>query len=210
MTPAQLRQWIIHGQAIRILAAPGAGLVNMPPTAAANGTQTRYFPITVDQIMMDPVIGNHVRVQAAPAGAVHHGVFLPDVANQCTVVDATAHANGIVISGPFNGCTFGKCVNGAGNQIVGHIFVDANLAGNNPATQATALKAAAGLGPGGAAEGFATLGLVAPPAQVGYVFGTFHGGAWQWNWLTMSVQGLNNKRSVVTRQTLGPGDWAAL
>jgi hypothetical protein len=211
MTPAALRLWMLHGQAVRIQTGnPGANVVNAAPTAPANGTQTRYMPITVDHVMMDAQLGNHLHIQVPLVGAAHAGVFLPDVANQCTIVDATTNSNGIAVSGPFNGCTFGKCVNGAGHLIVGHIFVDAGLAGNNPATQAVALKAAAGLLPGGAAQGFRTLGLVAPPAQVGYVIGTFAGGVWQWNWLTMTLGDLNNKRSVVQRQTLVPADWVAI
>jgi len=210
MNAAALRLWMIHGKTMRFdTGAPGATLTNMAPTAAHNGTQIRHFPIAINERLMDPQFGNHVEFGNVAVGAAHDGVFLPDAVNQCTVVDATAHANGIVVSGPFNGCTFAKCLTTAGNLMVGHIFRDAAVASNNPAVQATAFRAAAGIGPAAAVDGFPTLGIVAPPAYQGYIIGTFAAGAWQWDWLTLGANP-NGSRKVVTRQTLGPADWVAL
>ena len=206
MNPNQLRLWMIHGQKVTFRPNMGPGpltSVHAPPTAPANGTRPLYLPITVDHVMAPT--GFELQVRNTAVGG-HHGVFLPDAVNQCTTVDASANANGIVVSGPFTGCTFAKCINPANaHLIVGHIYVNGAIAGNNPATQAVALKAAAGQLPAGPAQGFQTAGRVAAPAISGYVIGTLVGGIWQWDWLTINVND-----GVVARQTLGPADWVAL
>jgi hypothetical protein len=130
-----------------------------------------------------------------------HGVYLPDYENQCTRVNATA--NGIVISGQFSGCTFARCTAG-GNEFAGHIYVSTATPGNDPLVQARSFEQACGA-PANSAVGFSTVGRVLAPAVRGYVIGTLVADTWQWNWMTVQLDG-----TVAMCETLTPADWVAL
>jgi hypothetical protein len=131
-----------------------------------------------------------------------HGVYLPDFLNQCTLVNASAH--GIIFSGRFSGCTFARCtVDGA--EFVGHIYVNTDIPGNDPVAQARSFERESGAMVN-SAVGFSTVARVLPPAAYGYVVGTFTGGTWQWNWMTVQADG----SSVVTCVTIAPTDWVSL
>ena len=194
MTPAQLRIWLgaaVVGNPVSISPfAPGPPtVVQLPSTHPDNGVKVLYAPITVDSVLAAG--GPQLRVRNAGPGA-NHGVYLPDSPNECTVVNATMNANGIVISGQFTGCSFVQSTHG-GQMTVGHVFVGAapvGAAANNPALQVSRFKTACGVAApaplDGTAEGFPTVGQVVGAANRGYVIGTFVGG-WQWNWLQVSA-----------------------
>lgn len=207
MTPVNLRAWlapsaigkIVHFQNLAAQVQGGGPA----PGAPANGSVVLYYPVTVVHQLRANGFGFELAVTGCPMGG-HDGVYLPDCPNQCPRVDATAQANGIVISGQFTGCTFARCQTAGGNLVAGHVYVNGALPGNNPVAQARAFEVGAGA-PANTAMGFPTIGQVMAPANRGYTIGTLVAGVWQWDWLTVDA---NN--TVVTHLVLGPAHWVAL
>lgn len=151
------------------------------------------------------------------APAPFNGVFLSYISdNKCTYLDATeAHVNNhdVIVSGPFNGCTFAKCVAG-GRLYVSHIFKGeynkvtgegtkknmkgddipfkyVELAKSNPSDQARAFEKITGAADG-SALGFKTKGLLlkyesSKIRPEGYVMGIYNNatGSWEWRWIVV-------------------------
>jgi hypothetical protein len=172
-----------------------------PATAAANGTRQLYYPITITANLAAGAL--EIRNVALPN---NDGIFVPDELNQCTRA-TSAGANGIIISGRFNGCTFVRWQDAAGVLHVGHVFVDGNLgAANNPGAQIAAFRAAAGVPPGGVVHGFSTIGQVPAGAQYGYVIAVDAAGGWEFHWMTIVAA----SQTVAARRQLVAADWANL
>jgi hypothetical protein len=203
MNALQLRQWLQNPIGKRF----HVGNFNAPfrmggvpgPGTAANSSTMQYFPCIVNR--KQGGFGFHLDITGCfPAG--QHGIFVKDHQNQC--LHAVATNKCIIISGRFNGCTWAQCTDLAGNIYVAHIFRDAHVAGNNPVTQARNFEIACHAMPN-TAVGFQTLGLVVPPADRLYVFGTYHLGNWQWDYITADPNEV-----VVTGRQLVPADWVVL
>jgi hypothetical protein len=136
-----------------------------------------------------------------------HGVYLPDVVNQCSRVNATQH--GIVISGQFTGCRFVQCVDAAGQVHVGHVYADSRTPNNLPVAQVQAFKAAVGA-VYHRAYGFLTRDRVQAPASGGYVIGTLVGGVWNWHWVTVSRPTVGDARVETCVDITASHHWTSL
>ena len=124
MISNELRDWLNFAQGKSVGFNPNVNpaggattLIHGAATAPNNGSKLHYWPITVNRAQVGG-FGYELQIRNATAAA-SHGVYLPDVVNQCTTVNATANANGIIVGGQFTGCTFGKCVSAAGDTHVG-------------------------------------------------------------------------------------------
>jgi hypothetical protein len=203
MNAQELRAWLATAPGKQMETANFLGhmMEGGHPAGAANGSTEQYFPCLVRRQVKPGGFGTILMVTACLAGG-RDAIYVKDHVNQCLHADATLSP--IVISGRFSGCTFARCVGALGHTYVAHIFVDANDGNNDPAAQARAFEIAAGAAPN-TAVGFQTAGVVQAPSNRGYVIGTFHGGAWQWNWITCMNDG-----TVMVNQILGAPDWVAL
>lgn len=203
MNAQELRQWLVTapGKQLETDNFHGQFMVGGVPVGAVSQSTGQYFPCLVRREPKPNGFGYLLKITAC-FNAGRHAVFVKDHSNQS--LHADANLSPIVISGRFSGCTFARCVGANGHTYVAHIFVDAALAGNDPATQARNFEAACGAA-ANTAVGFATIGRVAAPAMRGYVIGTYHGAAWQWTWLTADINGF-----VSTCTTIGAADWVAL
>ncbi len=166
------------------------------------------------------LVGNTITISTDPSGTAN-GVFLHYVENNtCLWLDATdAHVNNhdVIVSGPFNGCTFAKCVAG-GHLYVSHIFKGSytNSTGDgtvksNPSEQAAAFEGAIGAARG-SAVGFKTKGLldkIKDPKiiPVGFVMGIYDdaSGDWVWRWIVVDLK--NNSRVVEYTDITGAANW---
>jgi hypothetical protein len=205
MNAQELRQWLMAATGkqmetdnflfqFMVGGVPGNG-------TPANSSTGQYFPCLVRRVVKPNGFGYMLKITGCLQGGAD-ALFVKDHPNQS--LHANASQFPIVISGRFSGCTFARCVGANGHLYIAHIFVDGGLAGNNPAAQARAFETAVGAA-ANSAVGFTTAGRVMAPAMRGYVFGTFDGANWQWNWLTADTNG-----NVVSCQALGPADWVAL
>jgi hypothetical protein len=192
MNATQFRAWLEGCRGRQIDLRPGFANRQGAPSGDANGSCELYIPINVTGVhrrRFGRAFGSPYRVEITNSDNVHKdGVYLPDAENECTRVNATTSSGGIVISGRFTGCTFAKCVQG-GNTWVGHVYVNAAAAGNDPAAQARAFENGCGAA-ANTARGYQTAGRVALVAGglYGLVIGTFVGAAWQWKWVVLDAR----------------------
>ena len=205
MNAQDLREWLLTatGKQLETDNFLGQFMVGGVPGngTAANSSTGQFFPCLVRRTVKPNGFGYYLKITGCLQGGAD-ALFVRDHPNQSLHADASLFP--IVISGRFSGCTFARCVGANGHVYIAHLFVDANLAGNNPAAQARAFETAVGAAPN-SAVGFRTVGQVTAPAMRGYVFGTFDGANWQWHWLTADANG-----TVVSCRALGGGDWVAL
>lgn len=179
--------------AVRTLTWPEAG-------RQPNGTCEHYYPMAVTRVQRPGGFGTMINISNAQENA-KNGVYVPDIENQCTWVNATTKSEGIVMSGQFSGCTFVKCQ--VEDQVyIGHVYVKRELQGNDPSAQARAFERAIGAQPN-SAVGFETIGQVGGGAGGGFVIGTSGGGGWTWTWLTMN----NALKAVAEARRLTPASF---